>query len=260
MTTEKTPNAASLLLTVGELPESSRDFGAAPDSAPAVALHDPHVDPDGVRFDAARHESDRNGNPQRRADGRWKKKRGNGGRKANGHPLLNLFASKTDDKKRAVPDAVPDAVPHVQTAEIETNTEQPNNSGSSFMADAPSAGAAGQTVQGVVVDAAPQKTLQDYDSTATSLTHGQFAVLQMLLGPAWQSDKEEHRHHVDAWRRVLHHYQFPVIGPLLELGIVLCTSIAKRSGDVETNSRVSGIWRWLTGQKSRPAIADEQGE
>ena len=223
------------------LPLATADVGSS-GSTPAPPPGDPRqVDDHGVTFDRTKHEADANGNGKRRRDGGWVLKRGNGARKSKGLGLLNLFRGGQPAEQPAPASATDAPTPAPTT-------------GASFLASPGPAPAGGAQPGGAAAqpEAAPNP-IESYDATAAALTHGQFAVLTIALGPAWEAQPQEHKAWVDMWRRLWFHYQLPVVGPLIEFLILSATTIAKRRGDAETKRRVGGLWRWLRGGNLKEA-------
>lgn len=244
--------AAQALAGVAELPRATA--GVAP-SAPTDAAAPPasggQVDAAGVAFDPALHESAA-GVPRRKGDGTWQLKRGNGARKAAGTPLLNLFGGGKPKANAAAP-AAPPAAP------------SPPPPSTSFIADdAPATGGPTPGASGAVVDGVPSpegpRPIEAYDATAAGLTHAMFAVAQLLFGPAWEAATAEHKAWVDANRRVLHHFQLPILGPFIEWLVLALTTAAKRRNDPTTIHRVTSAWRWLTGGPFRQPAPQAERE
>lgn len=240
----------SLPLATADVGRGTSGPQGAPPPAAAAPSADVRTDTKSEAFDPAKHESDANGNGRTKRDGTWQRKRGNGARKAKGLSLSNLFGFGKD-----VP--APETVPGPGTAA----GDEPPATGSSFLA-APGPASPGQngTSPG---EAAPEEetrhTIDAYDATAASLTHGQFAVLSLIFGPAWDAAKPERDRWIDMWRRLWFHYQLPVVGPLIELLILAVTTVSMRRNDEETKRRVSSVWRWMRGGRFKEP-KDVEGE
>jgi hypothetical protein len=94
--------------------------------------------------------------------------------------------------------------------------------------------------------AAPQlRPFESYAGTAAGAVDGTFAVAQLTIGKAWELAPQERRSLTDATQRVLHHYQTPILGPLLELVLILIPVVAKRRNDPETRSVMSALLAWM---------------
>ena len=230
----------SLPLATADVGRGSGGSQGAPPAAAAAPSSGGRPDSKGEAFDPAKHEADANGNPRTKRDGTWQRKRGNGARKAKGLGLMNLFGLGKDVP---APEAGPATVPAASTEGA------PPAAGSSFLATpGPATPGANGAAPGADAPEEPtSNTIDAYDATAASLTHGQFAVLSLVFGPAWVASKTEHDRWVDMWRRLWFHYQLPVVGPLIEFVILSVTTVSMRRNDEETKRRVGSVWRWMRG-------------
>ncbi len=96
----------------------------------------------------------------------------------------------------------------------------------------------------------------DYQLTAEGLTSAQFGVMSMAMGKAWEPEREESKAWTEAWKRTMAHYQTPILGPILELFVLLVGSVSKRWHDATTNARVGAVWRWMR-KEPKPAQPDK---
>lgn len=190
------------------------------------------VDGSGAPFDPLKHEVDKmTGGGKLSRFGRWMLKRGNGARVAAGKPMAGATSTLVIPKEAQRPaDAVPEAVP--------TATEPgtaPLPRGPVSVSIAPEASAP------VALD------LEAYESTAVGVSNGVWAVAQMTGGPKWEPTADE----VSAWskalQRVWHHYQLPIVGPLVELVILAFRSAAKRTDSRQVQGLFARSWRWAKG-------------
>lgn len=208
--------------------DQAADAGGA--SAPTSA----EVDARGVPFDPAQHErSFRTSGPDK---GCWKRKRGNGARKAAGEPpagAVGSFLARPAGKASA------EGSPAGEAA-----------SGASSSGPAP---AGDQVHEGQVIQPGV-RTPEDYEATAEGLAQAAFGIAAMTFGDAWKADRSE----LDAWREQLKRtfaaYQLPVLGPLLGLVVLAIRSISKRWTDPATRSKVERIRLWLVPAKAAPIV------
>lgn len=215
---------------------------APPASPPASAA----VDQAGVAFDPIRHEVDKaTGTGKLSRLGRWMLKRGNGARVAAGKPMAGATSTLVIPKEALRPaDQVPGPVPAAPAA----------NPGQAGTAPLPT----GPVQVSVAPPAAPAPLdLEAYESTAVGVAHGVWAVAQMAGGPKWEPTSDE----VSAWskalQRVWHHYQLPIVGPLVELVILAFRSSAKRTDSRQVRGLFAKSWRWARGGRFNDP-ADEQ--
>jgi hypothetical protein len=221
-------SAAAVLGVAPDLP-----MGTPTAAAPPGPACDPAVpDPDGTVWDAALHEDP----PRYNAQGRWARRRGNAIRKAKGLPPTGVSAGKAYVAKPAAAPPPPPAAAPPPSASTPPPPE---------LTDGPP-----------VLDAVPdgiappppldqgQRPLEAYASTAAGLVDGAATVAQLTMGNAWILKADERRGLVDASQRVLHHYQLPVVGPLLELALVLLPIIGRRRNDPETRQVMGNLLAW----------------
>lgn len=168
----------------------------------------------GEAFDPSKHE------PRRAADGRWRRKRGNGARLAAGRPLAGLRS------KVVLP---PPPAPTPYRSPMGEDTAEP----------------AGPGVPVVQAELAPGLPLEDYAATGASLASLLWLVLRAALGPAWDPKEGERERYAEAFQRTWHTYQLPRLGGWLELVGLGAQSATARAGDAETRGRVARFARWL---------------
>lgn len=230
-----TIDAAAALAGSAILPQGTPGLtGAAPPPAGG------QVDARGTTFDPALHEVDPAGQPRRRVNGEWQRKRGNGARAAAGKPPVGAvrgFRPAGAPAPGPAPQPPPRADPRAQFPGLDQ-----------VVPDVP------PPAGGTIHDAQPApeagpRSLEDYSATAQALTHGQFSALRLVFGDAWEASKDEHDRWAEAWRRLLHHYQLPVVGPIIEWLVLAVVTVAKRASDAQTRLRTMAIWRWLNGGK-----------
>ena len=230
-----TPGAAPL--------PASADSPATPPAASPVDPSPPTA-PEG--WDPAVHENP----PRRNAQGGWARLRGNAARKAKGLPMIGALsgvAAKPASSAPAAPLAAPSSAPPASPSVLVLPTAPPSSS---------TPGAAGAEVAGEPSPAQAGLGLDAYDGTAAAITGGQFGILSILLGKAWNASPQESQAWRDAWRRVFHHYQWRPLGPLVELIMLAVTSTAKRRDDPETRQAVGGMFAWFRRASGRATVAD----
>lgn len=234
--------AATALAVPPDLPAGSVP-SAAPPTQPAADQVE--RDRDGAAWDPAVHENP----PRRNEKGRWARLRGNAQRRAKGLPMAGIAALAIAKRAESRPDpAAPPAEPPKAVDPPPAASQAP-----------PASILAGEAtpIRDGVPDAGPApgaRPVEDYAGTAAGLVDGAFGAAQLSLGPAWLLKTDERRSLVDATQRVLHHYQVPVLGPLLELALVLIPVIGRRRNDPETR-RVFGLvldW-WRNRGREKPA-------
>lgn len=207
------------------------------------------LDRHGVAYDPRRHEH------RIKANGSWALKRGNGARLAKGMPLAGSTSGRS---ARVQEPAAATASPPPSDAQVPTEPitqpqesrpgpflavgESPAPSGAPMAETGgiPPAGSNGATMVPEVM-----RGPQDYQLTAEGLTSAQFGIMSMALGKAWEPEREESKAWTEAWKRTMAHYQTPILGPLLELFVLLVGSVSKRWHDATTTARVGSLWRWL---------------
>ncbi len=212
---------ARAISDVGENPRIT-DTLATPPPAAAGGL----VDRLGVAFNPALHESSATG-PRMRADGGWCLKRGNGARKVNGKsPAGGVAYVVPPPGKQQEPPAA-GAAPGPAPA---PNQPPPVN---------------GEQILETTLENNPVLGEADYEGTAIGLQNGIFSLARLTMGPAWQEDNDER----DAWRgcirRLWHHYQLPRVGPILEMLMLGCATIAKRREDARTLQGWAKMKAWM---------------
>lgn len=211
--TDKAIAASSAITpnTVGEAPR------VTPTIAGGEMLATARVDAAGVAHDPAIHEREPG------ANGLWRKKRGQGARKAAGKDVVTPTSS---GKSR------------MEIPEPTTSTEPGD-------------------------DARPAEVMpsEDYRATGESLFRTLFAILRLCLGSAWNPTKDECAAWPDCFARIWSAYRLPRLPALFELIGLGATSTAARSGDQETRSRLSRFCDWMLGrpriEKPKPDTGDK---
>lgn len=183
----------------------------------------------GEAFDAARHE------PRRAADGRWRRKRGNGARVAAGKPLSGL------PLKSKVNLPPPPALTSQREPEGPAATEP----------------AAAGVVQAELVVGL---TLEDYRATGQGLAGLLWMLLRLVLGPAWVPEPGERERYAEAFTRCWHTHQLPRLGGWLELVGLGAESATKRAGDGETRGRLARFAAWLGWKKKDTRAQPDRGD
>lgn len=211
--------------------EAREGAAPAPDQpSPSAGAGEAPKDNKGVPFDPAKHEQDpATGLGRLSKQGTWKLKRGNGSRAAAGKPMAGAMQGKlvlpASEASPAPADGKPAEPPP-------TGTIPP--------------GAVVESIH-TQVPPPPPVPLADYETTAVGVSHATWALFQMLGGPKWEPDKEEVGAWSKAWQRVWHHYQLPLVGPLIEVVILAGRAAAKRSDGSKARKWVAGAWRWVRG-------------
>ncbi len=197
------------------------------------------MDQAGVAFDAGKHELDKvTGTGRLSKSGRWMLKRGNGSRIAAGKPPAGAIKSNLilpPDHQAAAPPAP-------------TAPGQPEGPASAGTAPGTAPLHKGPVTVTVGLPPPPAPTaLEDYESTAVGMANGVWACAQLMGGPKWEPTPDE----VGAWskalQRVWHHYQLPIVGPLVELVILGFRSAAKRADSSRVRGFFSAAWSWARG-------------
>lgn len=229
MTTDTIPATESAQAVLGTPPDLPMVAPVAAPAADPAAPPPATPDRDGKAHDPLYHETP----PRINAMGLWAKLRGNAARKAKGLPPTGLFATKgfrpvkPADPAPPVQPAAPSASDPPPVAM--TSEAQPIHDGIP-----------------VIDQAMPQlRPFESYAGTAAGAVDGTFAVAQLTMGKAWELAPQERRSLTDATQRVLHHYQTPTFGPLLELMLILIPVVAKRRNDPETRSVMSALLAWM---------------
>ncbi len=178
------------------------------------------LDQAGEAFDPALHGVDRNGNPKMRADGCWWRKPGLGARKAK--------AAKDGDESYVVP---------------------------------PAGEAAASTSSSPTVDAVaapePMLTEADYEGTASGIQNGMFSLMQLWLGGAWAAEAEEAKIWRGALARLWFHYQLPRFGPIIEIIILIPSTIARRRDDARTKEGWAKVMAWMGFKPKVDQVVDQ---
>lgn len=218
------------------------DAPAVPDAVPAAAapvpVDQPQRDRLGTVWDPAIHETPARLNKERC----WAKLRGNAARRAAGLPPSGVAAAF-----RPIPAAsAPEAPKPQPAADPPPTASQP-----------PPAGMLGgepPVVDGVPAPegAPPARSLEDYAATAAGAVDGTFSAAQLVLGPAWELKPDERRGLIAATQRVCHHYQLPMVGPLLQLALVLLPVIGRRREDPQTRRVIGDVLAWFK-RRGQPA-------
>jgi hypothetical protein len=232
----------------------------SPMTTGAAPAHGGELDRHGVAYDPRRHEH------RIKANGSWALKRGNGARLAAGKPLAGSTSGHAPRAKDepAAPETTATTCPQVQPGPVAQPQESrpgpflamgeagvPPEAMGPGNASVPPASAAGTTMVPEVM-----RGPADYQLTAEGLTSAQFGIMSMALGKAWEPEREESKAWTEAWKRTMAHYQTPILGPLLELFVLLVGSVSKRWHDATTNARVGAVWRWMR-KEPKPAQPDK---
>jgi hypothetical protein len=239
-------SAADVLGTPPDLPQGTP---ATPAAAPAPAAP-PASTPDkaGQVWDARYHDPRQILN----AHGCWAKLRGNAARKAKGLPPSGATTGKAFRPAAPAPESGPTSPEVAPTAQ-----PAPDPAPTASQPPPPElTGAAPPPIRdGVPVgpEAMPEaRPLEAYQATAVGLVDGASTVAQLTMGNAWILKPEESRGLTGAVQRVLHHYQLPVVGPLVELALVLLPIIGRRRNDPQTRDVVGNVLAWFK-RKGQPA-------
>lgn len=246
-------SAADVLGTPPDLPQGT----PAPDSAPpAAAAAPPPSTPDraGQVWDRTYHEDP----PRLNAGGCWAKLRGNAARKAKGLPPSGATTGRAFRPAAPAPESGPNPAAVAPDA-----TQAPDPAPTASQPPPPELTGAGQPPirDGVPVGPEPMgmpeaRPLEAYAATAAGMVDGSATVAQLTMGDAWILKSDERRGLVDAVQRVLHHYQLPVVGPLLELALVLLPIIGRRRNDPQTRDVVGKVLSWVRRRGQPPPVVD----
>lgn len=254
--TESNPNPEGILTlpeaTPGAIAPPATPTAATPavqPEGPAPAGEAAAVDQAGVALDPAVHEIDKaTGTGRLSRLGRWMLKRGNGARAAAGKPMAgavksNLVIPRPPPSSSAVP-------PPGSTAGASPGASPAHAGGIQVEVMPPG-----------TVNPPPRIGLEEYESTAVGVSNGFWACAQMIGGPKWEPTTDE----VSAWskaiQRVWHHYQLPLVGPLVELVILGFRSAAKRADSSKVRGFFSASWSWMRGgrfEAPRDVAGDNQ--
>jgi hypothetical protein len=236
--------AAAALAHAAELPAGTPGLAGAPTDpgAPPAAAAAPATDRKGALHDPQLHEVP----PRLNCEGCWARRRGNGARRAKGLPLSGHSTIASAKPKPAAPPAAAPAADQPAAAD----------DAGSFLAPPPAGGAV------VAAEVMPEalRTPEDYTGTASALVFTLFGVARILMGKAWEADKEESRAWNEALRRTLAHYQAPTLGPVAELIPLAVTTAAKRADDQQTREKVGGFLAWLRGVFGRRQVVRQPVE
>jgi hypothetical protein len=237
--------AADLLSVPPDLPQGTPLSSA---TTPPVAAPPPSTpDRAGQVWDGTYHETP----PRLNAEGKWAKLRGNAARRAKGLPPTGAFTGKAF-AARPAPDLAAPAPQPVPAPDPLPFASQPPPAAMLGGVE----GATGPVLDAVADTLPDARPLEAYGPTAAGLVDGTFGVAQLTMGKAWELTSQERRSLVDCSQRVLHHYQAPVLGPLLELVLLLVPIIGKRRSDPETRAAWKGLLAWFTKPRSAAAAAD----
>jgi hypothetical protein len=240
-----TPEPAADVL--GVPPDLPQGTPAAPASQPA-APPPSTLDRDNKAWDATFHENP----PRLNSEGRWAKLRGNAARRAAGKPMSGVAANHSprirqegdsSPQPAAPPQPPPPAVDPPPTA---SQPPPPELTGA-----APPPIRDGVPV-GPDLGQAELRPLESYQATAVGMVDGAATVAQLTMGKAWVLKPDERNGLVGAVQRVMHHYQLPIVGPLLELVLVLLPIIGRRREDPETRQVVGNLLSWWR-NRGKPA-------
>lgn len=242
-------NAADVLGTPPDLPQGTP---AAPAASPPVAAPPPStLDRDGKAWDRTYHENP----PRLNAEGRWAKLRGNAQRRAQGKPPTGVAAGLAWKPPAVDPTASP-------AAPSPTQPPAPDPTPTASQPPPPElTGPAPPPIRDGVpmppgVDQVELRPLESYQATAVGMVDGAATVAQLTMGKAWILRTDEHRGLVGAVQRVMHHYQLPIVGPLLELVLVLLPIIGRRRDDPETRQVVGNVLTWWRNRGKPAPVVD----
>lgn len=227
---------------------------AMPDVTPGIttptttpASPEPQRDKTGATWDATVHES-----PPRISThtGCWARLRGNAARKAKGLPPTGHQLTGGRVIRKPAPDP---AAANPAPAAAATPAEPPPVAAST---PPPPEALAGPPIRDGIPDPAPlERTLESYQPTARGVVDGSLGLAQMFIGPAWEAKPAEHQVLVGGVQRVLHHYQAPQLGPVLDLVLIVVGFVVKRQNDPQTREKAAGFWSWLTRRPIMPKPA-----
>lgn len=221
-------NAAAVLGTAAPLPDATVSAGSvAPSTAPADQVL-PELDRDKARHDPAIHETPARLNSEKR----WARLRGNAARKAKGLPP-SYGTRSTKPAAPSDPAATPAAGPTTPPpAAPGVSTPPPDD-----------------LLRGPVHDGVPapegpvMNDLASYATTAGGVVDGTLGLAQMGISDAWKASPQERTILVGAVQRVWHEHQWPILGAVAELVLVVIGFVAKRRSDEPTMALVRRIFR-----------------
>ncbi len=225
-------------------PSTGENAPAAPGAdQPAPGI----TDRKGNRHDPLYHEV-----PARlNAEGLWAKRRGNAIRKAKGLPPSGKTFGGAGFQ--AAPPKLDQAPPAPAAPPAGASTPPPMD----MLNGTPPP----PVVDGVPSPEIAGQPLEAYEATAGGWVDGTLGIAQMSLGPAWEPKPQERTVLVRAVQRVLHHYQLPILGPVLELVLVVIGFAAKRKDDATTRTRLAAMWDWASRKpKAAPATYTRSGD
>jgi len=231
---DQIPNVdvSKALADMGEVPRITNTQPPAGEHG-SIKLPIGQLDKFKTAWDPDRHSCDAMGNPKMTSQGLWARKRGKGSPK-----MKARFAAEKEERENA-------------------------GSGDSYVVppDHAQANAPGDDEDNVAdsfPDEAPAQNFgeSDYEGTAVAITNGLFGIMCIFLGPAWTPDAEESNVWRGAWRRLFHQCQWPRIGPVFEIIMLLPATIAKRREDARTKAGWAKVKAWIG---IKPP-ADEQGQ
>jgi hypothetical protein len=245
-------NAADVLGTPPDLPQGTPAAPSAPvATSPPVAAPPPsELDRDGVAWDARVHETPPRFNERKR----WARLRGNAQRRGQGKPPTGVAAGLAWKPPAVDLPASPAAPPPTPPPAVDPPPTASQPPPPELTGAAPPPIRDGVPVPGLdQLDAA--RPLEAYQATATGMVDGAATVAQLTMGKAWVLKPDERSGLTGAVQRVMHHYQLPVVGPLLELVLVLLPIIGRRRDDPETRQVLGNLLTWwrTRGKPAAPA-------
>lgn len=213
---ESIPSAADAFAEA----DLGRDLRVTPTISDTAAEAPPDLDAGQAVWSAELHESP----PSKNAQGLWRRKRGNGARKAKGQPVVTPTITQSTVEVERAPEAKPEA----------------------------------DEAEGGAVEAVNLGPV-DYAATGEGITRGLFALLRLVFGPAWEQTPDERRAWSDCLSRMWATYQWPRLGAFAELCFLATGAAAKRSGDEQTKSVARRIWDFCMGRKAVEAPRAQSG-
>ena len=203
---------------------SGMSENAHPETSQVQNVQPPALEPgDPGPHDPLIHES-----PPRLTQGRWAKRRGNAARKAKGLPPSGKVFSKAATGIESASQPVP----------AEVGTPQVSKPPPPELLAGPP--------PPLPVDGVPApegiRPLTDYAATAGGIIDGLLGFAQIVISPAWEPKPAERSVLIGSAQRLMHHYQTPVVGPILDFIFTLFGFAVKRKDDVKTRSFFGGLW------------------
>lgn len=168
------------------------------------------------------------------AEGLWAKRRGNAARKAKGLPPSgSTFGAGFKPAAPAVDQA---ATPPPAAAPASASVPPPVDA---------------LNGQPPVVDGVPSPEpmglpLEAYATTAGGIVDGTLGLAQIGISEAWKATPQERTVLVGAVQRVWHEHQWPILGSVVELILVVIGFAAKRKDDPTTRKRFGALWDWIS--------------